>query len=77
MKNNESTLRFIVKNEGYQNFNLIISGYPSSISNIQEAIREFAFRKKELSISQISSNEFELNRKSYMAIQHIIVEKMF
>ena len=76
-KMNESQLRFIVKKDGYENITFIISGYPSSINNIQQAIREFAFRKKDLSINPVSNTEFELNTKSYLAIQHIIAEKMF
>ena len=53
MKHNESVIRFIVKNDGYENVNFVISGYSSSISNIREAIREFAFRRHDLSITQI------------------------
>ena len=76
MKKGEAQLRFIVKNEEHEDLNFLISGYPSVIENIKTAILDFSLRRKDLRIVQTSNTNFELNPKSYMAIQHIILKKM-
>ena len=76
MKKNETQLRFVVKNDNHEDVYFMISGYPSVIENMRTAIVDFSLRRKDLKVNQTSITNFELNPKSYMAIQHIILEKM-
>lgn len=71
----KSNLRFIVKNNHCENFLFTITASVSIIHDIEDAIYAFSEKHKELIIEKDNIG-FSLNPKAYMAIQHIIYEKI-
>ncbi len=75
MRSSKSNLQFIIVNSDFQAFTNSLSGFSEVIRDIQDSIEEFSAKHQDLKILR-TERGFSLSPKAYMAIQHIIYEKI-
>lgn len=71
----KSNLQFIVTHPHSDNIITVISGCASVIREIEFSIDEFIQKHKDLNIAKTEKG-FMLSPKAYMAIQHVIYDKI-
>lgn len=74
MRSSKSNLQFII-NANFEVFTTSLSGVPWVIRDIEDSINEFSAKHPELKIEK-TERGFSLSPKAYMAVQHVIYDKI-
>lgn len=75
MGKSKSNMQFIIVNYDFETLISSISGLPEVIRDIKNSIEDFSSKHPHLKILRTEKG-FALSPKAYMAIQHIIYEKI-
>lgn len=75
MSSSKSNLQFIIINPKFEVVTTSLSGLSWVIRDIEDSISEFSVKHQELKINK-TERGFSLSPKAYMAVQHIIYDKI-